>query len=106
MPFEYIIAIVCGSVFAVLFIANIIVYYLNAKKKKLAREELEKMYADKNLAKMKYDSVAYDKETEELIKNAEASNEIKPVASAEEEKYNQLVIEGLEEITGDYKPEN
>lgn len=105
MPVEYIIAIICGSIFLILFIANVVVYFINAKKQKRVREELEKMYADKNLVKMKYDIFAYDKETEELIKNAESSNEIKPVGSAEEDGYNQLVIDGLEEITGDYKPE-
>jgi len=105
MSVEYIIAIVCGSVFAVLFIANLIVYVLNAKKEARVRSGLEKMYADKNLVKMKYDFVAYDEETEELIKNAVASDEIKPVRSGDEDNYNQLVIEGLEEITGDYKPE-
>ncbi len=105
MPVEYIISIVCGSVFAVLFIANLIVYVLNAKKEARVRSGLEKMYADKNLVKMKYDFVAYDEETEEIIKNAAMSDEIKPVRSGDEDNYNQLVIEGLEEITGDYKPE-
>ena len=104
MPFEYIIAIICGSIFLILFIANLIVYFLNAKKEAAVYEELEKMYSDKNLVKMKYDFAAYDKETEELMKNAGASGEIK-TAETDDSYFSQLVIEGLEEITGDYKPE-
>ena len=52
MPFEYIIAIICGSIFLILFIANLIVYFLNAKKEAAVYEELEKMYSDKNLVKI------------------------------------------------------
>ena len=104
MPIEYIIAIVCGSLFAVLLVTNIIVYILNAKKEARVREELEKMYADKNLVAMRYDFVAYDEEIEELTANAIAGDEIKP-AEEEQTSFSQMVIEGLEEITGDYKPE-
>ena len=104
MLVEYIIAIVCGSVFAVLLIANIIVYVLNAKKQARLFEELKKMYADKNLVKMTYDFVSYDEETEEHVAGEDAEDEIQAVED-EESSFNQLVIEGLEEITGDYKPE-
>lgn len=105
MPIEYIIAIICGSLFAVLFVTNAIVCILNAKKEARVREELEKMYADKNLVAMRYDFVAYDEEIEELTANAAAGDEIKPTAEEEQSSFSQMVIEGLEEITGDYKPE-
>ena len=104
MPIEYIIAIACGSLFAVLFVTNVIVYFIHAKKEARIREELEKMYADKNLVAMRYDFVAYDEEIEELTANAASGEEIKPT-DEEEPSFSQMVIEGLEEITGDYKPE-
>ncbi len=106
MQVQYIIAIVCGSVFAALLIAAIAVYAVNSKKEARLSEEIEKMYADPNLVQMKYDSAAFDKETEELLEKLAEGEEVKPVQDGDTDAvYNQLVIDGLEEITGDYKPE-
>lgn len=107
MQLQYILAIVCGGLFIVLMIANIITYSQSVKKAKIQRQTLEKMYADKNLNEMKYDFAIIDEETEDLLSGTEDIYLQAAAASTDEDPavFGQLSIEGLEEITGDYKPE-
>ena len=70
-------------------------------------EQLSKMYADPNLAKMEYDFAMYDEETERLVDRAMGKG---GQASANPDGDQQLSFlgaadtEGIEEITGNYKP--
>ncbi|MBD5585250.1 MAG: hypothetical protein HDQ88_09210 [Clostridia bacterium] len=113
MDVKYIVAIVAGSLFLLLFLIFVI---LSARRKKLdslQRQRLEQMYADKNLVKMEYDFVAYDEETEKLINELPLSNgqmsfhDIDPAAvpSFDNAVFQSVDTDGIEEIVGNYKPE-
>ena len=71
------------------------------------RELLAKMYADPNLAKMEYDCAVYDEETERLVTRAVGRNG-QIAANAEADQQLSFLgapdTEGIEEITGNYKP--
>lgn len=113
MEAEYIMAIVVGSLFLVLFVVFIIFYVKNKKEEELQRQRLEQMYADKNLVKMEYDYSDYDEETERILaarterRKQISFNDIYPSAipSAENSASTTVDADGLEEITGNYKPE-
>ena len=113
MEVKYLIAIVSGSLFLLLFLIYII---CAARRKKLEanqRQRLEQMYADKNLVKMEYDFVVYDEETEKLVatklqESGQMSfNDIDPSAmpSSDDAVFQTVDTDGIEEIVGNYKPE-
>lgn len=110
MPEKYIIIIVVASLFLLLFLINIIVTVRRNKREEKRRQEIEKMYSDKNLATMDYDCAVYDEETEKLIRSKQAADgqiTIEDVikTSSDGKVFQTVEKEGLEEITGNYKPE-
>lgn len=110
MPTKYILIIIGASLFGLLVIINIIVTVQRNKREELRKREIEKMYADKNLATMDYDCAVYDEETEKLIRSKQMSDgqlTIEDVmkASPDGKVFQTVEKEGLEEITGNYKPE-
>jgi len=71
------------------------------------QEDIEKMYSDKNLVKMDYDFMEYDEETLKLLteKNGYASQiTIDDLITRSPADAGKTEPEGLEEITGSYKP--
>lgn len=112
MDAEYIVAIVAGSIFLLLFLVFIILYAQRRKREKSQKLRLEQMYSDKNLVQMKYDFLVYDEETEHAIpdhpENGQMSfNDIAPDAMPENDSdvFQTVDTDGLEEIVGTYKPE-
>ncbi|HIU80293.1 MAG TPA: hypothetical protein IAC67_05195 [Candidatus Coproplasma excrementipullorum] len=111
----YIVMICAAALFALLLLA----YFKHAENaKKLnerKEEELQKVYSDKNLAKMEYDVAVYDEETrkllsphadsqvtmDEVIEKDDGKEEEKP--SAGEILFGKVDDEGMEEITGNFK---
>lgn len=107
MELWQIMAIVLGAVFLITLLIFIVVYVRNKSSEEERGEQLAKMYADPNLAKMEYDCAVYDEETERLLTRAVGRN---GQIAANTEADQQLSFlgapdtEGIEEITGNYKP--
>ena len=108
---KYIFAIVALSLFFVLFI---IFFAMLARKRRMeARLQawLYEVYSDKNLIKMDYDSADEDEPVQSLtVSAADAAPAQDEKKEAEEpvktdELYGKIEIEGIEEITGNYKPQ-
>ena len=111
---EYIIAIVTGGVFLILLLSFVIVYGVRRSNHKKFQKQLDEAYLGGNLAKMEYDFAAYDEETEKILERLSAGAEkqvtIDDVLSDNksalpEDVFAKIDTEGLEEITGNYKPE-
>lgn len=109
---KYIVAIVAGGVFLVLFIVFIIVSAYRRKIEARLQARIAKEYSDENLAKMEYDFAVYDEETVKLLSGAAeipvTQVSIYDVLSEDlaqpEEVFGKIESEGMEEITGNYKP--
>ena len=113
MDAQYIVEIVAASFFIVLLFTFVISYAVARSNEKNLRRKLDSVYLSNKLAKMEYDFAVYDQETEKILANIESApveqvtidellNE-KPVPA--EEVFAKIDSEGLEEITGNYKPE-
>lgn len=113
MELPYILTIAVCSLFVLLFLIYLIVYFRGRYEHNRRMTEIEQMYADKNLAKMDYDSAVYDEETEKLLamRQSEAGqmtidDVMKQVAvAANESVFQKVDTEGVEEITGNYIPD-
>jgi len=112
---KYIMAIVAGGIFFVLFVAFLIVYFHNRRKKAEIRRRIEEMYADENLDKMEYDSAAYDEETKKIITGRAVADDSQltieelmtsPLPHEEKREFAKKITENIEEITGTYKADN
>ncbi len=101
---KYIFSIIVFSVFALILIVWLASFFYNKKKESKRREELEKMYNDENLAKMEYDFAPYDEKTARLANTSRTEGQLSIYDVMIENAANSSE-EGLEEITGNYKPE-
>ncbi len=110
---KYIVAITAGGIFLILFLVFIILAAHRQKVEKRLQERLDKEYSNENLAKMEYDFANYDDETVKMLsadsEKSETQVTIYDVLSEElaqpEEVFGKIESEGMEEITGNYKPE-
>ncbi len=103
MEVGYIIAIVLGCVFAAMLLTFIILYARARKRDNERNEQLEKMYCDPNLKKMEYDFGAYGEDIEAYKHGGDGERN----ASDDDQQLsflNPVENEGMEEITGNYKP--
>ncbi len=101
---ENIITLSILGVFVLVLLAFLIVYICSVNRNAKQMRELQMMYIDKNLVKMDYDFAIYDDEAET------SESVVADVAESGEEASDDVVFgkvdtEGLEEITGNYKPE-
>ena len=106
---QYIVAIVCGSVFLILLFVYIILRVIKNKRELKAKAQLSEVYNDEALAKMEYDFAVYDEESSELL-GEQTKREGHTTIDEEldvppEEVIAKVDSEGMEEITGNYKPE-
>ncbi len=107
MELWQIMAIVLSALFFIILLIFIVTYSRGKARREERDEQLSKMYADPNLAKMEYDFAMYDEETERLVDRAMGKG---GQASANPDGDQQLSFlgaadtEGIEEITGNYKP--
>ncbi len=116
MEVEYIVAIVSGGVFLLLLVLYIVMYFRGKKREEMQWENISKMYASRNLVKMKYAFAAYDAETEKIIAEKQSGDDsqitiddlvrAEAAAAAVENVLSNVESEGVEEITGNYKSEN
>ncbi len=115
MELKYIVAIIGSGVFLIIFCAFLIVYFRNKKKNAEVERLIEKMYADKNLDKMEYDSAAYDEETKKIIAERAITADdqltieefiLNSHLHEEKKEFEKIVTESMEEITGNYKADN
>lgn len=111
---KYIFAIVALSLFLVLFI---IFFAMLAHKRKMEAKLqawLYEVYSDKNLVKMDYDMSEEDEPIQPVRNSAalpesetkeESGDGNEEVQLKIDEFYDKIEIEGIEEITGNYKPQ-
>ncbi len=101
MDVIYIISIAAGGAFAALLLSALVYFLIVNAKNNERRRQLEKMYNDEHLAKMEYDVAEYDDETSrKLSGGSESQITIDDVLTDAVDK-----SDGIEEITGTYKPE-
>lgn len=101
---QFIIAIVTGSLYALLFFIGIIVMLYNNSKQNELNRKIAAMYNDPDLAKMDYDFSGYDDEITRIVSVSRTDGQLTiddvliggAVSPADE---------GIEEITGNYKPD-
>lgn len=103
MAVEHIIALSLLGVFAGLLLIFLIIYICTLHRNAKQMNEINKMYNDKNLIKMDYDYTLYDEDGEP------AENVVSDDSDGVEEDtdviFGRVDTEGIEEITGNYKPE-
>ncbi len=109
----YIVAICAGGVFFAVFLLFVIITSRRSKREEMLQNHLDEVYADKNIAKMEYDFAVYDEETSRMLsQNAEDEQQVtiydvlKDGATGDADGlFGKIDSEGMEEITGNYKPE-
>lgn len=115
MEEKYIVAIVAGGLFLLLFFVFLIVMAHRRNVEKQLQARLDEVYSDKNLVKMEYDFAVYDEETSKMITETRAVSEKQVTIydvltdgklTPPEEVFGKIESEGMEEITGNYKPDN
>ncbi|MCD8373174.1 MAG: hypothetical protein LUD27_07735 [Clostridia bacterium] len=114
----YVVAITVGAVFLVLLGVCLISYLRRREAAKDLKEELDETYSDPDLAKMEYDIAYYDEEIQSRINamNQKRDEQVTiedvmrgtsaPSVSPEQEAiFAKIDDEGMEEISGNYKPD-
>lgn len=101
MELKYIIAIAAGGVFMVMLIAFIVLFFIRRSQKLVLSAALSAVYSDPELSKMEYDFAPYDEETKKILSAVKEEGQM----SIEDFIGGADDIEGIEEITGNYKPE-
>lgn len=110
---EYIVAISVGGLYLLIFFIYIIVACKKQKREKALNSRLAAAYSDEELVKMEYDFAVYDEETSRMLSGGKPAGErqvtIDDVLSGSEPDdaavFGKIETEGMEEITGNYKPD-
>lgn len=103
LDLQFIIAIAAGGLFLLLCLIALCMYaYRNNKRNHLQRA-IAQMYSDDNLAKINYDFALYDEETAHMVSVSRIEGQLS-IDDVLIDK-NSSGEEGLEEITGNYKPD-
>ena len=90
--------------FAALFFIGLFAMLYHSGKHNELMAKLEAMYNDPNLAKMDYDFSAYDEEITRIVTASRAEGQL-TIDDVLISGAVSPVDEGIEEITGNYKPE-
>lgn len=114
MQVKYILTIIGISLFLICFLIFIVLTSRNRKREAALWEGLESMYSDKNLALMSYDFAVYDAELERLLNKRQSGDgqlTIDDLMGSDgavnyDSIFKSVDSEGLEEITGNYIPED
>lgn len=104
MEVKYIATIIIAGIFAMLFLVWLGTYFYNNHKAQILQKQIKAMYNDPGLAKMEFDFASYDDRVERIITASHSDGQLtiddimleSPAAAPDD---------GLEEITGNYKPE-
>lgn len=111
----YILTIVACSLFLILLIIFLCIYISRNRKHKRVQNELRQMYLDKGTPKLDYDFAVYDEEVRRKLegnKITEGQLTIDDVMqsvgtpASDETVFASVDVENVEEITGNYQPEN
>ena len=103
MEVQYIIAITAGGLFGLLFFIGICVYFSDKLKQRALMSKIAAMYNDSNLERIDYD-FGYDNETARIVSTSKSEGQL----TIEDVLFDGAVSpddEGMEEITGNYKPD-
>lgn len=101
---KFIIAIVAGSIFVLLFLIGVILYFYRASKEKALQESINNMYVDGVARNVDFDFSTYDEETARILSASMADGQL-TIDDVIIDRTPTAPDEGLEEITGNYKPE-
>lgn len=104
MEVKYIVSIILGGIFVLLFLSGIFSYFYNKNKTRKQANKIKEMYNDPNLAGMEYDFASYDDRVERLISASNADGQL-TIDDVMLEAPAAAPDEGLDEITGNYKPD-
>ena len=104
MGIQYIIAISAGGVFGLLFIIWFCVFVSGKLREKELYDSICNMYKDENLAEMNYDFANYDDETTRMMSSSRTEGQL-TIEDVLFDATANTADEGLEEITGNYKPD-
>lgn len=105
---QYIVAIVSGGIFLILILTYIILRVIRDKKELREKARISQIYNDEALEKMEYDFAMYDEESSEILSEQsrrEGYTDVNEEPVQHEEVFAKVDSEGMEEITGNYKPE-
>ena len=113
MEIRYIVAIVFGIIFVVLFIGYLAACAKMRKSDAARRASIEKVYLSDAPVRMDYDFASYDEDTERLLAAMHKDegqltiDEVMTsvVPAVEDVVFAKMDKEEPEEITGNYKPE-
>lgn len=103
MEIQYIIAIAAGGLFGLLFFIAFCAYLYNKSKQKKLLRRISAMYNDSNLARIDYD-LGLDEEASRIVSASRTEGQL----TIEDVLFDSAVSpvdEGMEEITGNYKPD-
>lgn len=103
MEVQYIVAITAAGLFGLLFFIGICTYFHSKTKHRELWGKISKMYNDSNLARIDYD-FGYDSETARIVSASRVDGQL----TIEDVLFDGAITpadEGMEEITGNYKPD-
>lgn len=102
LKYEYIVAIAVGSLFALMCLIATIVFLYNHNKEKKLRQSIVDSFNDKNCVGMNYDFALFDEEAAYIVSVSRIEGQL----SIDDVIHDKAPTEeGMEEITGNYKPE-
>lgn len=116
MESEHILLICAGGVFLITFLVYLFYAAKRMKERKAGNLHLREVYGSKNLQKMEYDHAFYDEDARGLVYSgegqvtideligSEATNRDRGGRQAEDLIFAKIENEGVEEITGNFKP--
>lgn len=118
MELIYIVSIVVGSIFGLLVLICIALAAIREQKSENRMAAIRKMYAAPDLNKMEYDTAFYDDDIADMLfgnQPVEKQVTIEEVltekntfnqTAQQESVFSKIDVEGLEEITGNYNPDD
>lgn len=104
MGIEYIISIAAGGIFAFLVLIALGSAMYSKNQQRQLEKELYEMYISPNLARMDYDFGSYDDDTARIVSVSRTEGQL----TIEDVLFDAALTptdEGMEEITGNYKPD-
>lgn len=104
MGVQYIVAIAAGGIFTLLFLVWFGLYIFSKVREKALYNRICQMYNDENLAEMNYDFANYDDETARIVSVSRTEGQL-TIDDVLFDATANSADEGLEEITGNYKPD-
>ena len=104
MNAQYIVSIAAGGVFTFLFLIWLGVFIYSKVREMQLNKKIFQMYSDENLAKMEYDFASYDDETARIVAAPHTEGQM-TIDDVLFDATANAPDEGLEEITGNYKPD-